>query len=569
MLIPALGGVLLTAALAAGPAKAPAAPEAVIESVAEASSDTAKPLPSSPPPIAREHPGEDDAAAAPSPGRLGPARKSIKLVVYGPGGKILKLADFLSFIGRADRSDAAGPEFSGIFVAPFDGSGSASRPALEQRGELIVLSWEKMPRVSLSLPWPVADDGFSTVWADKNGEGFSDGDAVFLNEEIAITQYRRFRESLRKRTSDWTPLYKPGAKARKAADVAQSQMTRAHAEKDAVARAQAFDAALTAVSAAWQKMLFEHGLQIALAAKSKGSLRFGLVIDESIFQRLDHYERIISAVKRTGSNWVRLVFRSNPDDFTYKSLRSFNEYDSIVAELLSQKLHIMGTVLDTGQWPRTMTPPIYAERTKNLVLHYKEQIRSWEVGNELNGDWLGGVKAPLDPDQVYRIYSAGAAKVKELDPSLETVATLYWWDGTAPDSEHSLFGWLKRYSRRGFGRNLDVLSLSLQPDDNPVGMAFENIFDRVSNEMPDKSLMLGSLGYVEKDKLQGYWWLRPDDVPAAREDLLIFAATASCAMPRSLCGGFWWQTLEQMIPDKGRATGLYHAYAKTLEQLGR
>jgi hypothetical protein len=111
--------------------------------------------------------------------------------------------------------------------------------------------------------------------------------------------------------------------------------------------------------------------------------------------------------------------------------------------------------------------------------------------------------------------------------------------------------------------------VSLQPDDNPVGMAFETVFDRISNELPDKNLLLGSLGYVEKDKLQGYRWLRPDDVPSAREDLLIFAATASCAMPRSLCGGFWWQTLEQMIPGKSRTTGLYHTYAKTLQQLDR
>jgi|GEM_PF-1673417 len=528
------------------------------------------------------------ASGAPVPAAAATGRKSVKLIAYDRSGKVLKLQEFLSFIGRADRAGgvgssagagrpdlltagapAADPQLSGIFVAPPDDPAAASRPVLEQKGELMTLGWEDLPRASLSLPWPVADDGVSTVWADKAGTGFSDGDAVFLNEEIAITQYRRFRESLRKRTADWTPLYKPGAKALKAADLAQSLMSRAHAVKDGGARAQAFDTALAAVSAAWQKMLFEHGLQIARDQKSQGALRFGLVIDESIFQRLDHYEGIIKAIKRTGANWVRLVFRSNPDDFVYGSRRSFNEYDSIVTELRDQKLRIMGTVLDTGQWPRTMTPEVYAQRTQNLVLHYKEQIRSWEVGNELNGDWLGGVSSPLTCDQVYRIYSAGAAKVKELDPSLETVATLYWWDGTAPDAEHSLFGWLKRYSRQGFGRNLDVLSLSLQPDDNPVGLAFETIFERAQGELSDKSLMLGSLGYVDKEKLQGYWWLRPDDIPAAREDLLVFAATASCAMPRSLCGGFWWQTLEQMIPSNSRTTGLYHAYAKTLEQLGR
>lgn len=549
MILPALCGVLLALPLAAAPA--PAAPETEIEQV-QASTQPVTAL-------AEKKPA----------GRLGAARKSLKLIVYGPQGGVLDLERFLSFIGRADRREGADQKLSGIFVFPPGDPASAQRPALEQKGDLIVLSWEKLPAAALSLPWPVAGDGFSTVWADKGGAGYSDGDAVFLNEELAITQYRLFKESLRKRTTDWSPLYKPGSKARKTAEEAQALMAAAHAEKGGAARARAFDAALTAVSLAWQKMLFEHGLQTALGSKRKAGLRFGLTIDESIFKRLDHYESIISAIKRSGANWVRLVFRSNPEDFTYASMRSFTEYDSLVAELRGQDLRVMGTVLETGQWPRAMTPQIYAERTKNLVLHYKNQIRSWEVGSEINGDWLGGVSAPMSPDQVYRIYSAGAAKVKELDESLETVATLYWWDGTAPDAEHSFSGWLKRYSRQGFGKSLDVLSISLQPDDNPVGMALETIFERAAAEVPAKSLMLGNLGYAEKDKLQGYWWLRPDDADAAREDLLVFSTTASCAMPSSLCGGFWWQTLEQMIPSKKRTTGLYRSYMKTLEQLGR
>jgi len=511
---------------------------------------------------------ETPASAQPLQGRLGPARKSVKLFAYGPSGRLFKLPEFLAFIARGERTDPPDPQLSGMLVTSPDEAAS-SKPILEQKGEFLTLSWERLPRIHLSLPWPVAGDGFSTVWLDKNGDGYSDGDMVFVNEEIAVTQYRRFKESLRKRATDWNPVYQPGAKARKAAEQAKELMARAHAERDAAARAQAFDAALQAVSLAWQKLLFEHGLQIAQTQRAKGALRFGLVIDEGIFQRLNEYRRVIAAIKRSGANWVRLVFRSNPDDFLYANLHSFNEYDSIIGELRGQGLRIMGTVLDTGQWPRSLTPQIYAERVKNLVFHYQDQIRSWEVGSELNGDWLGGASAPLPPDQVYRIYAAGAAKVKELDPALETVATLYWWDGGAPDREHSLFGWLKRYSREGFGRNLDLLAVSLQPDENPVGMAFEAIFERLHQELPDKRLMLGSLGYVDGDKLQGYWWLDADDVPAARDDLLVLFTTASCAMPRSLCGGFWWQTLEQMIPAQGKTTDLYRTYAKTIAHLGR
>jgi hypothetical protein len=356
---------------------------------------------------------------------------------------------------------------------------------------------------------------------------------------------------------------------RKAMDRAKESLAAAHAQKTAAGRAKAFDAALGAISAAEQKMLFQHGLQIANHERFRSQLRFGLVVDASILQRLDHYPRIAQAIKASGANWVQLVFRSNPEDFAYADLHSFNEYDSIVKELRTAGLKIMGTVLDTGQWPRDLTAPAYTERVKNLVIHYKDDIRSWEIGSELNGDWLGGTAAPLAPDQVYRIYSAGAAKVKEIDPELETVASLYWWEGTSPDDAHALFNWLRHYSRLGFGRNLDVLSISLQPDDNPVGVALESIFERVSQELPDKRLLLGSLGYVEKDQLQGYWWFRPDDVPAAREDLAAFLITAASALPRCLGGGFWWQTLDQMIPDKGRPTDLYRAYADALQRLGR
>jgi hypothetical protein len=267
---------------------------------------------------------------------------------------------------------------------------------------------------------------------------------------------------------------------------------------------------------------------------------------------------------------VRLVFRPNSTDFLYSSLRSFNEYDGVVAELERNKIKIMGCVLDSTAWPKTMTPELYAERVKNIVLHYKGKISSWEVGTELNGDWLGGASAPFAPEDVYRTYTAGVNKVKELDPALETVATLYAWEETAPGREHALSSWLEVQVKRGFGRNLDVVGLSIQPEENPLGMGFERVFDATGEALPRQKLMVSSLGYVEKEELRGYWWLAPDDADGARKDLAILYATASCAMPRSLCGGFWWQTLDQMLPPgRRKATDLYKVWRRTMEQLGR
>lgn len=493
---------------------------------------------------------------------------TVKLIVFDHAGNALDLQGFLKLIGRADAKAPYDPAAAGIKVTSPEGAPAPAKPTLREENKIILLSWERLGQVQLSLPWPIEKDGFHTVWADKGGNGFVDGDAVYLNEEIAATQYRFFREALRKHTTEMSPLYKAGAKPRKLAEQARELLAKAHAEKSTAERAKAFDAAARATSIGWQKMLYEHGLQVANNPKTKDAARFGLTLDESVTGRVEHLKWLAGVIERSGAGWVRLVFKPNASDFVYGSLRSFNDYDGIVDELRQRNIRIMGCVLDTAQWPRGLTSEVYAERVKNLALHYREKIRSWEVGSELNGDWFGGGKDPMPSDQVFRIYSTGAAKLKELDPGFETVATLYWWDGTAPDDEHSTLGWLKRYSRQGFGRNLDVVGLSLQPDDNPVGMAFETIFEKVHAEIPAQKLLLSSLAYVEGKDLKGYYWYEKDDADAGRGDVLILYTAASCAMPNSLCGGYWWQALEQMIPGR-KTTGLFQDFTKVLEQLGR
>ena len=505
-------------------------------------------------------------SAAASPAAPGGAAR---LLAYDRDGKLLDKEGFLALIGRADRKPGAEQKPPLLVSAP-DGLSGGVDFQLAQEGGMLVLRWERLRKVRLSLPWPVEEDGFSTVWADNGGEGYADGAVIALNQDIALTQRRLFAQSWKKRTTDWEPLYKPGGKAKSQADKSKEAVAEAGAEKDPDKRAAAVDAALKEASLAWQKMLCEHGLQNAEKPKLKDSLRFGLTLDDELPKHLDSYEWVVDMVERSGTNWVRLVFRPNPSDFAFAKRASFNEYDSIVHALRAKGIRIMGCVLDTAQWPRTLTPQAYAARTRNLALHFSREIRSWEVGSELNGDWLGGARQPMGLDQAFRVYAAGAKAVKAVEPSLETVATLYWWDSTAPDYDHSLEGWLKRFVPEGFGKNLDVAAVSLWPEDNPVGMAFERPFELLHDALPDKRVMLGSLGYVERTEVKGYWWLDPSDVDGARKDLVILYTATSCAMPRSLCGGFWWQTLEQMLPPADeKPTDLFNVYKRNLDQLGR
>lgn len=538
------------------PAKAEPAPEVEVERTEPAPEPRAKPAPARRPPLEESRPARRGGGGA------------VRVVAYDEDGRVMNVEHLLALIGRKDRPSDAPATSNPILATSPDGA-AGMHVALGQQGPTILLSWEKLPRVKLSLPWPISEDGFSTVWLDNQGKGYQDGDVVYINEEIAETQYRYFKEALERRQMEGQPQYQVGPKTKKALDKAREAVAEAEKSKEGRDRAKAFDEALKETSLAWQKVIFEHGLQAARDDKRGKSLRYGLTLDASIVGRLDHYEWIIDMLERAHVNWVRLVFRPNPSDFVYAKMSSFNEYDGIVKALKTSNIRIMGTVLDTNQWPSTLTPRIFAERTRNLVLHYSNTIKSWEVGVEINGDWLGGSKEPLSLDDVFKIYMAGTAEVKSIEPGLETVVTLYWWDGTAPDYDHTLFGWLAKYLPRGFGRNVDVVGVSLYPEDNPVGIALDSIFHRLRQFVPDKRIMLSSFGYAEDDSVRGYWWIDKKDENAGRKDLLIFYTTAACAFDRSIGGGFWWQTLQQMLPSRRKNTELYRVYQRTLEQLGR
>ncbi len=496
-----------------------------------------------------------------------PARSgTLKILAYDASGKVLDVPGLLAVMGRANRGEEPAPV--PIMASPTDGSPGGERPKLSREGSIVLLSWSAPGRVALSLPWPVGGDGYSTVWADHGGRGFGDGDLVYLNEEIALTQYRLFKEALERHTTQGAPAYRPSAAARRLFEGARDALARADEAKDGPQRARAFDAALSAVARASEKMLAEHGEQAARDKRLKKTLRYGLTLDDGLLDRVGDHRWIVKKVRASGADWVRLVFRADPDDFTYSNAASFNEYDSIVSELRASGIRVMGCVLDTNQWPSFLTPQLYSQRARNLALHYAEQIRSWEVGLEINGDWLGGSQKPLPEGAAARITGAAAAQIKAIDPSLETVATLYWWDGTAPDYAHSLFGWLDLFGRETLSR-VDIVGLSLEPEDNPVGLAFDTIFARTRQFLPDRKLMLSNFGYAEDGRLEGYWWAEPGAAEAGRDALLSLYPAAACSEPGSLGGGFWWQTLDQMLPENRRVTDAYRAYERALRELGR
>ena len=497
-----------------------------------------------------------------------PARAAVvRLEAYGPDGRLLDQSGLRALLDPAAAVPGSGLRLSGI-----DGAALGGRPWWVDGSTAPAWSWEGSSRAVASLPWPLPEDGYSTVRLDADGLGYEDGRVILVNEEAARWAYGALQESFKDRTGGaWKPAYKPSLKAKGLLGAAKDAVAVATAAAERRERARLFDRALAAVSVAWQQVLVEHGRQTVADPSARARLRWGLTLDETAAARPTDAAAIAKGVAESGADWVRLVFGLPEDDAAFAKEASFTPYDELIARLEERKVKVMGSVLDSLVWPAGGTAELCAARAKALARRYKDRVRSWEVSSEPNGDWLGG-RGKTDDEAVLACARAAATAVKIVDATLETTATLHWWDGTAPDGRHGLRDWLPWAKAKGFGDGIDAVALSVYPHRHPLGISLEPVFRELRAAFPGKPVYLGGWSYGDTGERPAYWWLSPEAeaVDGARKDLLmLYAAAAPTLTPESLGGGFFWSTLDLMLPPARQATPLYRLYRKSLHDLRR
>lgn len=490
----------------------------------------------------------------------------LRLEAYGPDGRLLDQAALRSLLDPAQAVPT-----SGLRLSALDGSALEGRPWWVEGSTTPAWAWEGGSRAVASLPWPLPEDGYSTVRLDADGLGYEDGRVILVNEEAARWAYSAMQDSLKERTGAWKPAYKPSLKAKGLFGAAKDAVAAATAAADRRERARLFDRALSAVSVAWQQMLVEHGRQTAADPASRSRLRWGLTLDETSAVRPKDAALIAKGIADSGAGWVRLVFGLPEGDPAFAQEASFTPYDELVKALAARKVAVMGSVLDSLLWPPGAAAELCAARAKALASRYKASVRSWEVASEPNGTWLGGA-GKTDDEAVLECARRAAAEVKAADPTLETTAALHWWDGTAPDGRHGLRDWLAWAKGRGFGAGIDAVGLSVYPHRHPLGLSLEPAFRDLRAAFPEKPLFLSGWSYGDAGERPAYWWLSPDAeaLDGARKDLMVlYNAAAPALSPGGLGGGFFWPTLELMLPAERQATPLYRLYRKSLHELRR
>jgi hypothetical protein len=117
---------------------------------------------------------------------------------------------------------------------------------------------------------------------------------------------------------------------------------------------------------------------------------------------------------------------------------------------------VMGEILDSAQ-VSTLSVDDYLRRTSEYLDTLGESVDLWEIGNEVNGDWLGET-----PDVVAKI--GGAYRLVHARGKL-TALTLYYNVGCASDSDHEVFAWASANVPAEMKAGIDYAFFSYYEDD--------------------------------------------------------------------------------------------------------
>lgn len=194
-----------------------------------------------------------------------------------------------------------------------------------------------------------------------------------------------------------------------------------------------------------------------------------------------------------------------------------------------QRLHavsyVMGELVDSSAMARYNVEQ-YTARTQEYLDTVASFVDIWEIGNEVNGEWLG------DPADV----AAKLTRAFELarQRGARTAVTLYYNEDCWRYPWEEMFTWAEQRLSAAMKRSLDYVLISYYEDDcNGLRPDWVTVFQRLGRIFPNSYLGFGEVGtLVDRRKrayLQRYYMLRLDH-------------------PAYVGGYFWWHFVQDMVP---------------------
>jgi hypothetical protein len=233
-----------------------------------------------------------------------------------------------------------------------------------------------------------------------------------------------------------------------------------------------------------------------------------------------------------------------------------------------QKLHnvayIMGQVSDSTDMKK-YTPDSYASRAQSYFSALGNQVDVWEIGNEVNGNWLGTGMMPKI-EAAYDVVSANQG----------ATAITFFYEGEPTDSKNciskgnggdDMFSWITK----NFQLDLPVSQRSAESEKVRLNANYILISwypQQCNNLKPDWTAVYNELAAIFPNSKLGFGEIgtaNPQKGSAYEKDLIqdFYPLARNISLPASYIGGyFWWYYAEEMTPIN--ATGLFPVLKQNL-----
>jgi hypothetical protein len=238
---------------------------------------------------------------------------------------------------------------------------------------------------------------------------------------------------------------------------------------------------------------------------------YGVTIDD-----ISELSAIIESFRRLARKpTARIVFDETVGPSYYRK----------AAIAMSEVSYLMGEILDSA-YVRRISVSGYLNRTTRYLDSMGDIINVWEVGNEVNGEWLGKT-----PDVVAKI--SGAFDLVKARGKV-TALTLYYNEDCWSRPANEMFTWAQANIPTRMKQGLDYVLVSYYEEDcNGLKPDWATVFKRLGTMFPNSRIGFGEVGSTD---------------PAIKAEYLTRYYTMKIDQPNYVGGYFWWYYREDMVP---------------------
>ena len=254
-------------------------------------------------------------------------------------------------------------------------------------------------------------------------------------------------------------------------------------------------------------------LVLVLPANSQHQQRkmFGITIDG-----INNINNIATSIARHSHKiTTRIVFDEWIPATDYAA--AVNKLDTVTG--------IMGELLDS-YYVKDYSVAQYKARTDEYMSALGSKVDIWEIGNEVNGEWLG----PADSVKAKINYAYDKARQLQYKSAI----TLYYNKDCWENPANEMFRWVNNNISADMKNNINYVFVSYYEDDcNNLQPNWQRVFDSLHVIFPNSMLGIGECGtnndLRKKDYMYRYYTMR-------------------VTTPGFIGGYFWWYYRQDCVP---------------------